>query len=99
MIIRLSKYEQETIINYNAAETHATIYTADKKVMRKLDTLANDYPDTYNLIKQDEVSQTYSVPKTYISYCKPRTLTDEQRDNARERMQRVNFNNNKRKKQ
>ena len=37
----LSKYEQETVINFNAGERTAIVYTRDKAVMRKLDTLDN----------------------------------------------------------
>ena len=43
--MKLSRYEQETIVNYNAGEQTATLYTRDKAVMRKLDTLVADYPD------------------------------------------------------
>lgn len=32
----LSKYEQETVINFNAGEQTAVVYTRDKAVMRKL---------------------------------------------------------------
>ena len=39
----LSRYEQETIVNYNAGEQTATLYTRDKAVMRKLDTLVADF--------------------------------------------------------
>ena len=35
----ISRFEQETIINYNAAEQTATVYTRDKTVMRRLDAL------------------------------------------------------------
>lgn len=41
-------------------------------VMRKLDTLVADFPDTYKLIEQNEVSKTYSFLKSYVSYHKPR---------------------------
>ena len=37
--MKLSRYEQETIVNYNAGEQNTTVYTRDKAVMRKLDTL------------------------------------------------------------
>lgn len=47
--MKLSRYEQETIVSYNAGEQTATIYTRDKAVMRKLDTLVVDFPDTYKL--------------------------------------------------
>ena len=55
--MKLSRYEQETIVNYNAGEQTATLYTRDKAVMRKLDTLVVDFPDTYKLTGQDEVSR------------------------------------------
>ena len=44
--MKLSRYEQETIVNYNAGEQTATLYIRDKAVMRKLDALVADYPDT-----------------------------------------------------
>ena len=68
------------------AELTATLYTRDKAVMRKPDTLVADYPDTYMLIGQDEVSKTYSFPKSHISYRKPRTVSAEQRERARQMM-------------
>ena len=37
--MKLSKYEMETIVNYNADDQTATVYTRDKSVMRRLDTL------------------------------------------------------------
>ena len=45
-----------------------------------------DFPDTYSLIGQDEVSKTYSFPKSYVSYRKPRAVSKEQRERARQMM-------------
>ena len=84
--MKLSRYEQESILNYNAGEQTATLYTRDKTVMRKLDTLVADFPDTYKLTEQDEVSKTYSFPKSHVSYRKPRTVSTEQRERARQMM-------------
>ena len=84
--MKLSRYEQETIVNYNAGEKTAILYTRDKAVMRKLDTLVADFPDTYKLTGQDEVSKTYSFPKSHVSYRKPRTVSTEQRERARQMM-------------
>ena len=78
--MKLSRYEQESILNYNVGEQTATLYTRDKAVMRKIDTLVADFPGTYKLTGQDEISKTYSVPKSYVSYHKPRTVSTEQRD-------------------
>ena len=36
--MKLSLYEQETIILYNQADTTAEVYTHDQKLMEKLDT-------------------------------------------------------------
>lgn len=89
--MKLTRYEMESIINYNAGEQTATLYTRDKAVMRKLDTLAADFPDIYKLTGQDEVSKTYSFPKSYVSYRKPRIVSAEQRERAREMMLRINL--------
>ena len=37
--MKLTKYEQETIINFNNDEQEASIYTASPQMMRKLDAL------------------------------------------------------------
>lgn len=95
--MKLSRYEQETIVNYNAGEEIVTLYTRDKAIMRKLDRLVSDFPNTYSLIGQDEVSKTYSFPKSYVSYRKPRTVSAEQRERARLRMVQINSANNCRK--
>ena len=90
----LTKYEMETVVNYNAAEQTATVYTRDKSVMRKLDRLVADYPDTYKLLKQTDIDKTYSMPKSYVTYRKPRTLSDKQREQARQRMSKLNSSDN-----
>lgn len=93
--MKLSRYEQESILNYNAGEQTATLYTRDKAVMRKLDTLVADFPDIYKLTGQDEVSKTYSFPKSYVSYRKPRKLSVEQREQARRMMSKINLSDSK----
>ena len=90
----LTKYEMETMVNYNAAEQTATVYTRDKSVMRRLNRLVADYPDTYKLINQTDIDKTYSMPKTYVNYRKPRVLSDKQREQARQRMSKLNSNGN-----
>ena len=84
--MKLTRYEMESIVLYNAEEQTATLYTRDRAVMRKLDTLVADFPDTYKLIGQDEVSKTYSFPKSHVSYRKPRAVSTEQRERARQMM-------------
>ncbi len=86
----LTRYEMETIINYNAGEQTAIVYTRDKAVMRKLDKLVTDFPNTYKLISQTDIDKTYFMPKSYVSYRKPRKLSEGQREQAREQMKHIN---------
>ena len=58
--------------------------------MRKLDTLVANFPDTYKLVKQDEVSKTYSFPKSFVSYRKPRAVSMEKREQARKKIGLIN---------
>lgn len=93
-MIPLTRYEMETIINYNAGGQTAIVYTRDKAVMRKLDKLIADFPDTYELINQTDIDKAYSMPKSYINYRKPRKLSDVQREQARQKMLKINSDGN-----
>ena len=86
--MNLSRLEQKTIANYNAGEQTATVYKRDKAVMRRLDALKDAYPDTYKLIGETDIDKTYELPKSLVSYRKPRKLTDEQREQARFRIKK-----------
>lgn len=94
---KLTKYEMETIVNYNAAEQTAIVYTRDKAVMRKLDRLVEAYPESYRLIDQTDIDKTYSMPKSHVTYRKPRSVSAEQREQARLRMAQINSGSNCRK--
>ena len=90
----LSKYEQETVINFNAGEQNATVYTRGKTVMRKLDALVIEFPEVYKLVGETDIDKTYSMPKSCVSYRKPRKLTALQRAKARERIEKLNQRHN-----
>ena len=87
--MRLTRYEQETVINFNAGEKMATIYTADPAVIRNLDSLVTGYPDTFKCIKEDNISKTYEMPKGSVTYRKPRRLSERQRAEARKRIEKL----------
>ena len=61
--MKLSRYEQETIILYNQAEATAEVYTHDPRLLEKLRRLAEKYPD--QIVKKDR--QTFLVPKRCVS--------------------------------
>ena len=88
---KLSRYEQETVINFNAGEKTASVYTADPAVMRQLDALVIDFPDTFKCIKVNSLSKTYEMPKSSVTYRKPIRLSEEQREAAKQRMKKINM--------
>ena len=88
--MKLSRYEQETIINFNAGSDTATLYTRDRAVMKRLDTLVVDDPTHYRFIGGTDIDRTYEMPKAFVSYRKTRHLTQEQREAARCRMMKIN---------
>lgn len=77
--MKLSLYEQETIILYNQAETTAEVYTHDPKLLEKLSRLAEKYPS--QISRKDEHS--YTVPKRCVLVREP--FSEERRAAARER--------------
>ena len=60
--MKLSRYEQETIILYNQAEATAEVYTHDPRLLEKLRRLAEKYPD--QIVKKDR----QTLPSTAISW-------------------------------
>ena len=90
--MKLSREEQETIITFNAKDKNATIYTRDPTVMREVDSLVIGYPDIFKCVAESDIDKTYEMPKTAISYRKPRRLSVEQREQARERIKKVGKN-------
>ncbi len=87
---KLTKYEQETIINFNAGESDAVAFTRDKAVIRKLDSLVNEFPEVYRCIGETDIDKTYSMPKHYVSYRKPRRISAEQREQVKKQMSQLN---------
>lgn len=83
--MNLTKYEQETIINYNNEEKTASIFTYDKSLIRKLDKRLAEMPDM-KLIRRGEDFVEYSLPKKWIKVAFPRQYSDEQRAEMAERM-------------
>ena len=88
--MKLTRYEQETIINFNAEEKTATLYTRDPAVIRKLDSLVTEYPDTFKQVGGTDIDKTYEMPKSAVTYRKPRRLSAKQREAAKRRMNTLN---------
>ena len=70
--MKLSKYEQETIILYNQAELTASVYTHDKKLKEKLKRLHKKYPEKiYPERKEHPGAVSYIVPKKCVMVREP----------------------------
>ena len=85
--------EQETVIQFNRTDQHATIYTSDSTMMTKLDHLCEDSPEFYSVdrvetIDGEAVGKFYKLSdKKMISLRgKKRTVSDEQKEKFAERM-------------
>lgn len=64
-MMKLSKYEKETIINWNEAENTASIYTFNAGLKRRLEEFSRKYPLLCRLERSTpEGSVTYVIEKS-----------------------------------
>ncbi|MBQ8234807.1 MAG: hypothetical protein IJZ36_04425 [Bacilli bacterium] len=89
----LSRWEQETVVNYNNEEKTATVYTADPVVMRKLDKMVDKFPEDYIVIAETSNSKTYKFSKKLIQYRNPIYLTEEQKEVRRQQLKNIRKDN------
>ena len=90
----------ETIINFNEAETTASVFTHNGALRRRLEQLAQDRPEDCRLVKSchDGKAIEYTLPKVWLRIYPPRSvapLTDEQKQKRREQLERVRKSENK----
>ena len=76
--MKLSRYEQEVVINLNADEDEVTVYTANPAWMRKMDKLHKEFSEIIRLKSWTEISKTYIVHKNLVKIGKPRILSEAQ---------------------
>ena len=88
--MKLTRYEQETLINFNAQDQMATLYTRDPVVMRKVDVLVTEYLDIFKCIGETDIDKTYEMPKKYVTYSHPRRCSDKTIVERQEKMKRLN---------
>lgn len=64
--------EQETIIRWDNEGKEASVYTYDRKLIRRLGTLAEKYPDEFIFLEEDPYGAvTYQIPKKYVTVRPP----------------------------
>lgn len=94
----LSRYEQETVINFNAKEDAAELYTADPVWIRKMDKLIKQNPEQFKPGKSERyegkvIAKRYIFPKRFVTIRSKdieRKMTEEQKRAAAERMKGLN---------
>ena len=78
--MKLSKLEQETIINFNEAERTASVYTHNEALKRQLLELCRSYPEQ---VRQTAANAwgglTFDLPKKWLKVTPPRVLSPAQR--------------------
>lgn len=79
--MNLSLYEQETIINFNEADSTASVYTHNRALIRKLDKLAQERPGDCHREKtsHDGKAVDYSIPKAWVKIRPTRIASEAQK--------------------
>lgn len=94
MEYKLTRYEQEVVVNFNAEENEASLYSANPAWIRKMDKLVEEYPETFRMYRQEKlygkvISKSYKFPKDLITIRSKKreyNLTDEQKKERAERL-------------
>lgn len=89
----LTKYEKETVINFNEEESAALVYTHNERLRKKLATFAEKSNDCC-LIRKGEDYSEYKIPKKWLKINLPRQYSEEQRQKMADRA-RMNLLNQK----
>lgn len=77
--MKLSKVEQETIIIFNEQDDIATIDTCNKAWKNKLSKISS-VDSSVALIREDNYSQVYKLPKKWVKINRPRQLSEAERE-------------------
>ena len=89
--MNLTRYEQETIINFNEEEKTASVYTHNGTMRRRLEQLAQERPEDCRLFKtcHDGQAIEYYIPKNWIKIRPPRVASEAQKAAAMAALQKA----------
>lgn len=89
-----ARIDQETIINFNAGEETAEMYTADPVMIRRMNKLCSENPSQFSGAVHSRYdgkiyAMYYKFPKRFVSIrSKDIKKSEEQREASRQRMQK-----------
>lgn len=82
--MQLSREEQETSIVFDASSKTASVFSANPAIIRRLNKIAESYPEAYKCIKIDRWGgHHYEMPVHLIQFRKP--ASEKQRAAGREK--------------
>ena len=92
-MMKLTKYEKETIILFNEAEDTASIYTYNAGLKKRLAAFSRKYPDLFHLEKSSDLGGvTYLMDKSRLSIRFLPPYSEERRRKASEYARQNGFN-------
>ena len=91
--MKLSRYEQETIISFNEEEQTASVYTHNRALRNRLQKLAQERPTECRLLDTGSGGRAadYSIPTGWVRVRPTRILSEAEREQRRQaaRMARI----------
>ena len=95
-MIKLTKYEKESIINWNQEEETASIYTFDSDLKHRLADFSVHFPELCKLVRTtDNGSATYEIAKSRLSIRLVPPYSEERRKAASEYAKKHGLNSEK----
>ena len=93
-MVKLTKYEKETIVLFNEGEDTASIYTYNAGLRKRLANFSKKYPDLCRLEKScDQGGVSYVLDKSRLSIRLQPPMSEERRKKASENAKQNGFNN------
>lgn len=86
--------ERETVIVFNEKDSTARVCTANRAMYNNLKSLSEELPDECKCVNDDEVFPVFIVPKKWVKIRKPKQMSEENIEKARERMKSLRNSRN-----
>ena len=83
---KLTKYEKETVINFNDAEKIAYVSSSQKRIKEQIKKFAKEHPDEVTIVSEDCYTVIAQMPKHYIRMKPKRYVSEEQKEASAKRL-------------
>jgi hypothetical protein len=86
--IKRPRDERETTINFNDSDSIAYVTTCNIPIIKRLIELES-VSDEVKFVSADDYEVEYQIPKRLVTFSKPRSMTEEQKAAATERLKKA----------